>query len=165
VIWYSEKQRFTQWWLWLLMIGINGVFLYGLIQQVIFKTPFGNSPMSNPGLISMALFIVGLTFLFFLSRLETQLSDAGLSYRFFPFRRKFTLILWDDIESAVVREYSPMKEFGGWGLRYSLTGKGKAISIAGNAGLQLVIKGNQGLLIGTQNPTELNRILSNHIAK
>jgi hypothetical protein len=160
VIWYSEKQRFKQWWLWLIMIGINALFLFAFIKQVIWSKPVGNQPMGNIGLMGMLLFVCALTVLFFYTRLETQLTEEGVVYRFFPFRRKFTIIPWDEIAEASVLEYSPIIDFGGWGVRYSLTGKGKAFNVAGNKGLQLVLKNNDRILIGTQNPETIREVLS-----
>jgi hypothetical protein len=160
VIWYSEKQRFKQWWLWLIMIGINAIFIFAFIKQVIWSKPVGNQPMGNLGLMGMLLFVCALTVLFFYTRLETQLSEHGVAYRFFPFRRKFTIIPWNQIAEASVLEYSPLIDFGGWGVRYSLTGKGKAFNVAGNKGLQLVLKNNDRILIGTQNPETIREVLS-----
>ena len=160
VIWYSEKQRFKQWWLWLIMIGINALFLFAFIKQVIWSKPVGNQPMGNIGLMGMLLVVCALTVLFFYTRLETQLSEHGVAYRFFPFRRKFTLIPWDEIAEASVLEYSPLIDFGGWGVRYSLTGKGKAFNVSGNKGLQLVLKNNDRILIGTQNPEGMRSMLN-----
>ncbi len=30
---FSERQKFTQWWLWVILIGINGHFLMGLLKN------------------------------------------------------------------------------------------------------------------------------------
>ena len=83
VIWYSEKQRFKQWWLWLIMIGLNAIFIFAFIKQVIWSKPVGNQPMGNLGLMGMLLVVCALTVLFFYTRLETQLSEHGVAYRFF----------------------------------------------------------------------------------
>ena len=55
---FEEEQRFTQWWLWLLVGGILLIPIYGIVQQIIFKEPFGDNPMSDVGLI--ITFIVNL---------------------------------------------------------------------------------------------------------
>ena len=44
---FSEKQRFRQWWLWLLVL-ISPVFLiWAIFQQVVMDVPFGNNPTSD----------------------------------------------------------------------------------------------------------------------
>ena len=55
---YTERQRFKQWWLWLILLGVNGLFLFGVFKQVIGGQQFGDKPMSNTGL----LVATGLTF-------------------------------------------------------------------------------------------------------
>lgn len=47
---YTEQQKFTQWWIWLLLIALNGIFVYGIYQQIYTKVPFGDNPTSNTGL-------------------------------------------------------------------------------------------------------------------
>ncbi|MBK8703741.1 MAG: hypothetical protein IPN33_08970 [Saprospiraceae bacterium] len=60
-----------------------------------------------------------------------------------------------------VRQYKPIAEFGGWGLRYSMSGKGRALNVSGNMGLQLEFKDGKKLLIGTQKPKEIELVLTN----
>jgi hypothetical protein len=44
---FIESQRFNQWWLWALLLGIFGVGCYGLIQKLILEVPFGSKPMND----------------------------------------------------------------------------------------------------------------------
>ncbi|MBC8644094.1 hypothetical protein H9W95_08645 [Flavobacterium lindanitolerans] len=60
---------------------------------------------------------------------------------------------------SYVRQYAPIAEYGGWGLRYDFMGKGKALNVSGNKGLQLKFTDNKKLLIGTNKPDELTEIL------
>jgi TATA-box binding protein (TBP) (component of TFIID and TFIIIB) len=57
-----------------------------------------------------------------------------------------------------VREYAPLSEYGGWGLRYSVN-HGKAYNVSGNQGVQLFFTNGKKLLIGTQKPEEITAIL------
>ena len=45
---FTERQRFKQWWLWLILLGVNGLFLFGVFKQVIGGQQFGDKPMSRP---------------------------------------------------------------------------------------------------------------------
>jgi hypothetical protein len=85
--------------------------------------------------------------LLFSSRLETKLDEHGISYRLFPFHLKTRFISWDQISSAQVRKYDPLGEYWGWGIKG--TRKNRAINIAGDVGLQLILKNGRKLLIGT----------------
>ena len=55
--------------------------------------------------------------------------------------------------SVYTRTYSPMREYGGWGIRFGKSGK--AYNIKGDEGLQLVFKNGKRLLIGSQKSQEL----------
>ncbi|MDQ1088365.1 hypothetical protein [Siphonobacter sp. SORGH_AS_1065] len=82
---FTERQRFNQWWLWLILLGINGLFSFGVFKQVIGGHLFGDKPMSNTGLlITMGLIIV-LTLLFISFRLDTIIKKDGIHVRFFHF--------------------------------------------------------------------------------
>ena len=60
---FEEKQRFTQWWMWLIILLPLGIGLYGCYVQFYLQTPFGDKPMSNTGLLIFTLF--GLAFVYF----------------------------------------------------------------------------------------------------
>jgi hypothetical protein len=72
---------------------------------------------------------------------------------------KEIFIAWNQLESCSVRTYSPLGEYGGWGIKYGLGGAGKVYNVRGNQGLQLVFKDGSRLLIGTQKPLELQEIV------
>jgi len=74
-----------------------------------------------------------------------------LYIRFFPLTHQE--IPFKDIVSCEVRTYSPIREFGGWGIRY---GRGtKAYNVSGNRGIQLELSNGKRVLIGSQRPEEL----------
>ena len=88
-------------------------------------------------------------------RLETFIKNDGIHVRFFPFHIKFKHYPWESISRSYVREYSPLMEYGGWGLRMGLFGKGTAFNVSGSMGLQLEFTNSKKLLIGTNKPEEL----------
>lgn len=157
---FSEKQKFSQWWAWLIIIALNGVFIYGIYQQILNGEQFGNKPMSNTGLIITEVMMLLISFLLISSQLETQIKTDGIYVRFFPFHLKFKYYPWTNLKKSFVRKYSPLGEYGGWGLRYGIFGSGKAYNVSGNKGLQLEFLNKKKLLIGTNKPEELNALLS-----
>ncbi len=154
---FTEKQKFTQWWIWLILLGINGMFLYGIYKQFFLKEVFGDKPMSDAGLLLMFLFTLVITLSFIIMRLETKIDNEGIHVRLFPLHVNFKFFKWDEIEKAYIRKYNPIVEFGGWGLRYGF--KGMAYNVSGNKGLQLEFKNGKKLLIGTNRAEELEQIL------
>jgi hypothetical protein len=92
-------------------------------------------------------------------RLETVIKTDGIHIRFYPFHFKTKFISWDEIHKVYVREYSPLREFGGWGIKYSMIGNGKAYNVSGKIGLQLEYGRGKMLLIGTRKGEELKALL------
>ena len=156
---FSERQHFRQVWLWVLMIILNGIFIYGFISQLFFGHIFGLKPMSNGQPAFATIAVVLLTLLFAFMRLETLIKQDGIYYRFFPFQITMKKISWDRISKAYVRQYRPLWEYGGWGIRAGLFGSGWAFNVSGNKGLQLVYDSGKKFLLGTQRPQVIERVL------
>ena len=74
-------------------------------------------------LVLWVLIGIGLPLLFYSSRLVTEVRTDGLYLRFFPFHQSFRKFPFESIKHSEVRTYSPIKEYGGWGIRYSWNGK------------------------------------------
>jgi hypothetical protein len=143
---FKETQRFTQWWLWLVLVGSWVVLMYSLATV-----------QPHTTIAYFISFGVGmlLPILFWQMRLMTRITEEGIYVRFVPFHFKEQFFPWESIESAQVRTYSPLMEYGGWGIKYGFNGQGKVFNVAGDQGLQLVFKSGEKLLIGTQKPTEI----------
>lgn len=154
---FTEKQKFTQWWIWLVLIGINGMFLYGIYRQIILNEIFGDNQISNEALIVLYVLTLLITLLFVIMRLDTKINKEGIYVRLYPLHLNFKFYKWDEIEKAYIRKYNPILEFGGWGLRFGF--KGMAYNVSGNKGLQLEFKNGNKLLIGTNRAEELKKVL------
>ena len=109
-------------------------------------------------LLPLAGILLAVWGLFFALRLRTRITQEGIYVQFWPFHWKALFFPWEKIEKAYVRSYSPMGEYGGWGLRYGFS-KGKAYNVWGCKGLQLEFSDGKKLLIGTQRPEELENTL------
>ena len=97
----------------------------------------------------MILAGVGLVvfLLFRKARLVTQIRADGIYVRFPPLQPSFQRYRWEDIKEAYIREYKPLAEYGGWGIRFGLGGR--AYNVSGTIGLQLVFHNGSRVLIGT----------------
>nr|MBC7611589.1 hypothetical protein [Pseudopedobacter sp.] len=157
---FSERQKFKQWWVWLILLVVNGFFFFGVFKQIIGGQQFGDQPMSNVEILIALGITLLLTLLFLTLRLDTIIKNDGVYVRFFPFHLTFKHYNWDRLKKSFVRQYSPISEYGGWGLRLGLFGKGTAFNVSGDQGLQLEFSNHKKLLIGTNKPEELNETLS-----
>lgn len=163
---FSEEQRFDQLWLkiplYVLAIGNVVLFAYGFYQQMIVGKPWGDNPMSDVGLVfvTFLVFLIwgAVFFLFEKTKLITTIYEKEIRLRFPPFFSKEKTIPVQKIKKMEVRKYNPIKEFGGWGLRYGF--KGKAYNVKGNMGLQIQFINDKRLLIGTQKPEQVNWAIS-----
>ncbi len=162
---FQGEQRFRQGWMWgLLLISTLPALLliiYAMYSQLVLGKPFGNNPMPDEVLIwfgpLIILAILACIWLFRAMKLQVAVNQQFLHVRFYPFvNRRIPLA---EIEHCEVRTYRPIREFGGWGIRYSFKG-GKAYSVGGNEGVQLVLKGNKRLLIGSQCAADLARAIN-----
>ena len=99
---------------------------------------------------------LGLTFNLLCQR--TVVTDTDLSVSFgalFPlYRRRIALA---DIASAEAVTYSPLAEYGGWGIRGF--GSSVALNARGNRGVRLTLRDGRRVLIGSQRAGELAEAL------
>ena len=152
---FSERQQFRQMWLIIFLFGLNAFFMSMVVVQVGFGQPIGNNPASDTMLIVMAAISLLFSGFMLSLRLDTRIDSEGVHYRFFPVQPRMKTITWDRISAAQVRQYSPIGEYGGWGIRVGIFGKGMAFNVSGDMGLQLEYDGVKKFLIGTQKPDEL----------
>lgn len=158
---FKEVQRFKVWWAWLGVIALNILFIYAIVQQVIFGKAFGTKPAPDYVLIIVELFVLLISFFLLSIKLKTRITDKGIFYQFYPFQFKERTIEWHELKDAYIREYNSFHEYGGWGIRYGSPKTGRAIntSASSNMGLQLQFSDGKLLLIGTRRPDEIKLIL------
>ncbi len=156
---FREEQKFSKWIYWLICVMII-VSLVAVVFAVKEESAKGNPP--NTGeffwLIVGIIIPIIIAALFAFLKLETQVRNDGLYIRFFPFHIRFKKFPWEDLSEAYARQYRPLWEYGGWGIRYSIR-FGKAYNTRGNEGVQLVFNNGKKLLIGSQNAQELEEAI------
>lgn len=144
---FTERQYYRQF----LVIGLaaltNLFFLYGSIQQLIFKQPFGTKSAPDAVLFLSLLGSLVLTYLIATTHLDTTISTQGVGYQFYPFQLRPIFIPWQAVKSCYIRTYSPLAEYGGWG--YRNYPNNSAFNVSGNTGIQLVLHTRKFILIGT----------------
>lgn len=151
---YRETQRFTQWWIWVLVLGGASLTWYGAVQQLLYGIPFGGNPAPDPLMwVLLLAFGIGMPLFMYAVNLRTEVRPDGLHLKISPLHWRFQVIEWQEIDRFHVRTYRPISEYGGWGIRYGPSGK--AYNIKGNRGLQLELIGGNRLLVGSGDPESL----------
>lgn len=141
---FEEKQKFNQWWLWVILLSF----------PIISVGPFDDNEIN----VYYVLIGLAIPLLFYLFELRIKVNKDGLHYQFSPFHLKFHTIKMDEIESFKAMEYSPLKEYGGWGIRYGF--KGKAYNVSGNKGVKIFLKNGSNIMFGSQKHKELSKALT-----
>ena len=111
-----------------------------------------------PGIFFGALMMFFGAVFFYFMELRTEFDEEGIGYQFYPFHGSMRQISWDEIDEVWVRTYRPIREYGGWGIRYGF--KGIAYNVRGNHGVQIILKDGSRILIGTQMADELYHFLN-----
>ena len=155
---FLEKQKFTQWWLWAILLVPLGILLYKIVSPIRAQHSNDAVNQSTSIIIPMEDWIVLLisvaVLLFFgLMRMTTEIDAKKIVVKHLFFvRRKWD---WEDIESAEIISYG----FVGYGIRISLN-HGTVYNVKGNKGLFLKWKNGKRRLIGTQKPDELRQLIT-----
>ncbi|HRH10097.1 MAG TPA: hypothetical protein PLU73_01215 [Bacteroidia bacterium] len=155
---FHEKQRFTQWWIWLILMIPFFTMTYGVYQQLYLGIPFGKQSISDFSLLSIFFGMLCIPASMLIFRLHTNITKEGIQVKFFPFHLKFREYKWEELKKVQVRKYSPLGEYGGWGLRGF--GNNRALNVSGNIGLQLEFHNGKKLLIGTKKGDEITALLT-----
>jgi hypothetical protein len=156
---FREEQRFQQPWIWgpliLFGIGATGVVGYAMVKQLAFGQPVGDRPMSDAALAVVGPLIVlvawGTVALFVALKLVVEVREDALAIHFRPFLRRE--IGYGEMVRCEACTYRPIREYGGWGIRFSR--HGTAYHVRGNRGVQLELADGKRLLLGSQRADEL----------
>lgn len=139
--------------------------LLALVAEIILKAVFeetnGFKEAENPlfilfivfsGLIPIVL-LVGI-------QLQTRIDAKGITVIFHPLGFTKKHFAWKEIKDCYIREYHPIMEYGGWGIR--TIGRKKAYNVSGNIGIQIVTVNNKKFLIGTKQPIAVKAVLATY---
>jgi hypothetical protein len=155
----KETQRIREIPFFLLIGIVQVIFLWGLIQQVIFGKPWGINPASNVVLIIINIGFLLLFIFLFSIKLEIEITHTGIHFRIFPFHFRKRFIAWNDMESLKVVRYDAIKEYLGWGIRYAPK-KGWCYTISGTWGIRIKKKDGKCILIGTHRVIDYSDIFN-----
>lgn len=162
---FFEEERFNQKWNLFLItpvcVGFILFQIYSLYSQLILKKPVGSDPLSDTWLILMSFLVIPLMifliWLFSVTKLTVQVDSEKILIRFYPMVKREVLL--SDIKSFEIKEFNPIIDFGGWGLRYSIRWKTTGYIMKGKVGVHIHLKNGKNLLISSERANELFRVL------
>lgn len=139
---FHEVQRFRQKWLWTLVLSPFILVSISFYMQ----NSFQEIPAMIVALLATTVFLYSV-------KLTVRVEEDGIRIKLFPLHLKDRVIGFDEIESFNAEDYQPIREFGGWGLRWR---PGKiAYSTSGSKGVRIKREGKKDVMIGSKKPEEL----------
>jgi hypothetical protein len=144
---FRESQRVREPWAVVVVGAVALLFWLGLVGAI------AKGEVAPAHAVLVALFGVALPAMVAAMHLVTEVRADGLYVRYAPFHLAPRRFAWADLASMQVRRYSPVGEYGGWGLRRGRGGW--AYNVSGDVGLQLVTKDGRRVLVGTREPDAL----------
>ena len=156
---FVEVQRFRQPLLLLVVAVVATPFWYLTVARFVF-----GAEVEGAGELLVFWFFAGVLLpgLLLAARLITEVSPTGVRLRFPPVVTRE--IPFTQIRRIEARTYRPLREYGGWGLRWA--GKGRmAYNVSGNRGVLLELTDGRTVMVGSQRPDALAEAIGAHVGR
>jgi hypothetical protein len=152
---FEESQAFRHPGVWALVaIPICGAW-FAAIWQLLLGRNFGDNPAPDWVLLAVVA-VVGVLLPLWLAtlRLVTRVDEDGVDVRFRPplAGRRFP---FEEIESCDEVRYLPIREFGGWGIRWG--------GRRGDVAVELTLTNGYRFAVGSQQPDELDAAIQHRL--
>ena len=156
---FAEVERFRQPLLLLVLAGVAAPFWYLVVGHFV----FGAEVEAAGDLVAVWLLAGVLLPAFLLAaRLVTEVSPRGLRLRFPPFVTRE--IPFARMRRVQPRTYRPLREYGGWGIRWGPGGK-RAYNVSGKGGVEVELIDGRTVMVGSQRPEELAAALRAYLGR
>jgi hypothetical protein len=140
---FEERQRFVSRILAFVLLGL-------LVLATLFAWQDLRAHLQAGRQLTMFLPVLLVAVLLFLE-LRVTVQDAGVRIRMLPFANR--TIAPAQIARWEARTYRPIREYGGWGVRFGP--RGRAYNVSGTRGVELTLANGKRVLIGSQRSDDL----------
>lgn len=145
---FLEEQRWSA-------LMMSGILLFVVLVNILASFSVLSNGSSGDAISQIFVGVLPITviilLLFLWFKLETVVTADEIQVGFPIFRRK--RINLSDIKIAEVTRYHPLRDFGGWGLRFGK--KGIMYNARGDMAVRLVLEDGAIIFIGSQRPEQL----------
>lgn len=154
---FNETQNYRGTWVMYLILMTELPMLV-LVTIILFNSKTDNNEIFLH--LGLVLLIMSGAFLLLMNiQLQTRIDHKGVHYRFIPFLNKWRIIPKENIQSINLITFSPISDFGGWGMKGNRTTK--AYSIIGDQGILIDVGEKKKIMLGTKKTAELESFLEN----
>ncbi len=152
---FYEQQKYRNLILLLLMLAVETFLVYRIVALVLSDKLWGADKNEAWSIIVITALVptpMILSYLFV--RLETIITEEGIFYRWFPFKKNYNMILWDGIKEVFIVDTKNN------GFFWRLTNKYNETNFPGSDyALLIQMKNGKTKLLGTRKAGEMNRVL------
>jgi len=152
---YLESQQLRQWWIWLIVLVGPLTLLFNIVQVI--RDGVASGAVIYGLILAGFLFGIGLPVFIYSICLLIEVRESGLYIRVRPLHRNWVVFNFQDICNVEAVTYRPIRDYGGWGIRYGW--QGKAYNMRGNKGVMLTLNNGDNVLIGSQYHEKLGSII------
>lgn len=147
---YEERTSWA-WWVHFLIIGLFfGIPVFVLLPEAL-KGVAGGMHAIEPSILFLLFLVLPVLFYAFLGQLRVRVTDRGVEAAWGlseAFKKRFP---FEEIVDAEGVTYSPLREFGGWGIRIGF-GKKRAWTTRGNRALVLHLTDETRFYLSSERP-------------
>jgi hypothetical protein len=140
---FRETQQFRVGWIWMILIACV-LMSIGLTAAVGFDNKAGRQAMG----VALAFIIpleTGMLYLFYIVQLQTIVTTEGVFYRWWPFFKRYGWLSKEEIAEAKPGK-GPALSYG----FHIVPGFGRVHNTGPGKGIQIVLKNDRKVFIGTQ---------------
>lgn len=149
---FHETQSLGRWHTRLVLAMPPAALAFIACRQLVWGHPWGSPPVSNGGLLFLTILLALVYVRLITVRLVTELRPAELVVGMRGLWRMKRIPL-REVDAATVKEYDPVGDFGGYGIRSGR--RGQACIARGNRGVELRLGSGRKIMIGSQHPEQL----------
>jgi hypothetical protein len=124
-----------------------------IIMLVVAVTAWSEVPW-----LSILMALIGLALALIYGGFRTAVTKEFVTVRMGMFGLRLLSLKIPDISSAEPHSFLPLKDFGGYGIRFNK--EMKAYYLKGNRGVKITTRGGQKYLIGSDHPERLSAVIS-----
>ncbi len=141
------KQEFRMTWVFfitlpILLVSIGFSLILPYIQSQKTNNPLNASYFMSWETLPPILIALTVLLMLYNIRLIWEIDENGFRFRYHPFVNKTRNYPFSEIERIQYEKINPLRDFGGWGLRYSKK-YGKAYTTQGNHVLRITLKSGE----------------------
>ncbi|MFA6553266.1 MAG: hypothetical protein WCT27_02465 [Patescibacteria group bacterium] len=159
---FHEIQKSKPWWMYMIIGILFTMSLWSFVQQILLGRPFGSSPPPDWSVwLILAICGIGMPWLFLSGKQIITFDGKNISASYVPFWK--TTFALEQVEKYYARDFNPMRDFWGWGIRYGLMKNSKWVMayvyFDETRGVKFELKNGRRILIGSRQTDQFLKTL------